>query len=200
MTFLSKELLGIVATLLTIAVFIPYICSILRGTTRPHAFSWIIWGSTTLTVFAAQLADNGGAGAWPVGISGIITLYVAFLAYRTQADNSITPTDWIFFTAALCAIPCWYITSSALPAVLLLTTIDILGYGPTIRKAIVKPFEEQALLYVLMSFRNLIAIAALENYSLTTVLFPAATTMANMAVIFLLLFRRKYVTSARLRR
>jgi hypothetical protein len=27
---------------------------VLRGTTRPHVFSWTIWGSTTLVVFAAQ--------------------------------------------------------------------------------------------------------------------------------------------------
>jgi hypothetical protein len=51
-----------------------YIHSIQQGTTKPHVFSWVIWGSTTFVVFLAQLADKGGAGAWPIGVSGIITL------------------------------------------------------------------------------------------------------------------------------
>lgn len=191
-----KDLLALAAILLTIGAFIPYIRSILRGETRPHIFSWIIWGSTTVIVFIAQLTDNGGAGAWPMGISGAITLYVAFLAYRKKADNSITQTDWMFFIAAMAAIPFWYFTSNPLSAVLLLTTIDIFGYAPTIRKAYSNPYEEQSLLYVLMSLRNLMAIVALEHYSLTTVIFPAATLLANMITVCILFVRRKYVYTA----
>ncbi len=58
-----KELLGAAAIALTLYAFLPYIRSILQGRTRPHVFSWVIWGSTTFVVFLAQLADKGGAGA-----------------------------------------------------------------------------------------------------------------------------------------
>jgi len=186
-----KELLGCAATLLAIIAFIPYIRSILRGTTKPHVFSWVIWSTTTLIVFLAQLSDHAGPGGWAVGVSGAVALYIALLAYNRTSDHSITTSDWIFFIAAIAAIPCWYITSSALSAVLLLTAIDIAGYGPTLRKAYHAPFEEQALLYALMCLRNLISIAALEHYSLTTVLFPVATFIANMLVISIVFFRRR---------
>jgi uncharacterized protein with PQ loop repeat len=52
-----KELLGMIAIALTLVAFLPYIRSIFRGKTRPHVFSWVIWGSTTFVVFLAQLAD-----------------------------------------------------------------------------------------------------------------------------------------------
>ncbi len=188
-----KLLLGFSATLLSICAFIPYIRSILRGTTRPHVFSWVIWGTSTFTVFLAQLSDNGGAGAWPIGVSGVITFYVAFLAYQKKGDSTITRMDWVFFVIAMSAIPAWYITANALTAVLLLTAIDLTGYAPTLRKAYHKPYEEQALMYVLMSVRNGLAILALEHYSWTTLTFLVATMAANGVVISLIGWRRVVV-------
>jgi len=64
-------------------------------------------------VFLAQLAGGGGAGAWPIGVSGIITIFVAFLAYAKRADITITKTDWLFFTSAMSALPFWYLTVAA---------------------------------------------------------------------------------------
>ena len=66
-----KELLSAAAIALTFVAFLPYIRSIKQGVTKPHVFSWVIWGSTTFIVFLAQLADKGGAGAWPIGVSGL---------------------------------------------------------------------------------------------------------------------------------
>ena len=72
-----KELLAAAAIVLTFAMFVPYILSIHAGRTKPHAFSWIIWALATFVVFLAQLADRGGPGAWPIGVSGLITAYIA---------------------------------------------------------------------------------------------------------------------------
>lgn len=49
---------------------LPYLLSVLRNQVKPHVFSWVIWASTTFIAFLAQLADNAGVGAWPIGISG----------------------------------------------------------------------------------------------------------------------------------
>ena len=100
-----KEILGIIAVIMTFIAFLPYIRSIQRGETKPHVFSWVIWGLTTFVVFLGQMADGGGAGAWAIGVSGIITMYVAWLAYTKKADIQITQVDWTFFILALCALP-----------------------------------------------------------------------------------------------
>ena len=187
---LYKEFLSIVAIILTFVAFIPYIRSIQQGITKPHVFSWIIWASVTFIIFLAQLSDNAGAGAWPIGISGIITLYVALLAYSKKSDTMITGKDWIFFAAAMSALPFWYFTSNPLWAVAILTTVDLIGFAPTFRKAYHYPNEEQLLFFALMACRNFISIMALEHYSLTTVLFPAATGLACILFIKLVLIRR----------
>jgi hypothetical protein len=186
-----KELLRAVAIALTFAAFLPYIRTIVSGTTKPHVFSWIIWGTTTLVVFLAQIEGKGGVGAWPIGVSGIITIFIAFLAYVKRADITITKTDWLFFTTAMSSLPLWYLTSDPLWAVVVLTTVDVLGFGPTVRKAYSSPYSESLLFFALFTARNLLVIMALENYSVTTVLFPAVIAAACILLIALLTYRRR---------
>lgn len=187
---MHKEILSAIAIILTLIAFLPYIRSIRQGKTKPHVFSWIIWGLTTFIVSFAQLADKGGAGAWPIGLSGLITMYVALLAYQKKSDITITRTDWLFFILALTSLPLWYFTSNPLWAVIILTSVDLMGFVPTFRKAYFHPFEEQLGLFIIMTIRNLIAIAALENYSLTTLLFPLAIAIASTLFIWMVLSKR----------
>ncbi|MBE9528516.1 MAG: hypothetical protein IME99_04685 [Proteobacteria bacterium] len=187
----NKELLSAVAILLTFVAYVPYIRLILKGSVRPHVFSWVIWGTTTFVVFLAQLEDHGGAGAWPIGVSGVITIFIALLAYIKRADVKITTTDWLFFGSAMSSLPLWYFTSDPLWAVVILTTVDLFGFGPTIRKVYAQPHSESLLFYFLFALRNAIAIAALENYSATTLLFPVLTAVACLLLIAMAASRRR---------
>lgn len=181
------------AIALTFVAFVPYIRSILKGKTRPHVFSWFIWGITTVIVFFAQLEAKGGIGAWPIGISGAITVGVAVLAFYKRADISITRTDWLFFSVALASLPFWYLTSDPLWTVVLLTVIDLLGFGPTIRKAYEFPHQESQLFFISFMLRNVFAILALEHYSVTTVLFPLSIAAACSVLLILVAWRRRIV-------
>jgi hypothetical protein len=186
-----KELLGAAAIVLTFAIFVPYIRSVRSGITKPHVFSWAIWALGTFVVFLAQLADSGGLGAWPIGLSGLITAYLAVLAYSKRSDTSITKSDWVFLIIALAALPSWFLTSDPLWAVVILTGLDLAGFGPTFRSAYVRPYDERIGFYFLGAVRNLLAIFALAHYSLTTVLFPAAVGIACLAFVAMVAYRRK---------
>lgn len=191
---LSKEIFGAVALILTFAAFYPYIRSILHHGTRPHVFSWSIWGIGTVTVSIAQLLDGGGVGAWVIGVSGIITLYVAVLAWTKSHDLSIVRMDWLFLALAFSAIPLWFFTETALSAVIVLTLVDLLGFGPSVRKAYEIPHEENASFFGIGALRNMFVVLALENYSWTTVLFPAAVGIACSLFVLLIIIRRTVAT------
>jgi hypothetical protein len=186
-----KTVFSTAAIALTFALFYPYIRSIVRGETKPHVLSWVIWGIGTFTVFFAQLADGAGIGAWPIGLSALITTYVALLSWLKRSDLSITPLDWGCLVVALLALPIWLITESALSAVLILTAIDLVGFGPTVRKAYFKPHEERVWFFLLGALRNAFVIAALEHYSPTTVVFPAAVGIACLALAPFIAVRRQ---------
>lgn len=190
-----KPLLSAMAITLTIAALVPYIRAILQGTVQAHVFSWVIWGSTTFVVFVAQIADHAGVGAWPIGVSGSLTILVAFLAYRRRGDLSITRSDWCFFAAALSALPLWYLTADPFWAVIVLTVVDLLGFGPTLRKAYAQPYSESPGFFGLFALRNLLVVSALEHYSATTLLFPAAIAVACVLLMALIALRRRAVTA-----
>ena len=80
-------------------------------------------------------------------------------------------------------------------AVVILTTVDVLGFGPTVRKACIFPHSESLLFFALFAARNLIVIMALENYSVTTVLFPAVIAAACMLFIAMVMYRRRVFAS-----
>ena len=134
-------------------------------------------------------------GAWPIGVSGTITLFIALLAYLKRADITITRTDWLLFISALSSLPLWCFTSDPLWAVVILTTVDALGFGPTFRKAYRSPHSESLLFFSLFVVRNILVIFALEHYSMTTVLFPAIVAVACMSFVAMVSYRRRVLAT-----
>lgn len=188
-----KVALSALAMGLTFYAFLPYIRGIIKGRVKPHVFSWITWGITTFVVFLAQLQDNGGPGAWAIGVSGVITMIIALLAYLKRDAIRITKLDWCFFAGALSSLLFWYLADDPMWAVVVLTTVDLLGFGPTIRKVYHYPESESQMFFALFTTRNLIVIAALEHYSVTTVLFPAAISIACLLLMGMMWGRRQRV-------
>ncbi|MBO1928055.1 hypothetical protein J3998_10755 [Thiomicrorhabdus sp. 6S2-11] len=191
---LFKEIASAAAIAITIIAFAPYIRAILIGKVQPHVFSWIIWGTTTFVVFLAQLQDSGGVGAWAIGVSGVMTIFIAFLAYWKRSDLTITRIDWLFFALAMTALPIWGITDNPMWAVIVLTFVDLLGFAPTVRKSYAQPYSESLLFFTLFLLRNLLVLTALENYSLTTVLFPAVIGVACLFFIAMIVYRRRIIS------
>lgn len=185
-----KEYFGIIAVILTFIGVAPYIRVILLNKIRPHAFTWVIWGVSTLIVFSAQVFSNAAAGSWAVGLSGVIAIFIAILAHYKSTEDYISKIDWVFLFITLLAIPCWYFTSNPLWAVVIIAIIDVIAYFPTLRKSYYKPYEEQVMIFAIMTVRNVFIIAAFGTYSLTNILLPALTGGVNLVVITLILFRR----------
>jgi hypothetical protein len=179
----TKELLGLAGIAVDFGSIFPYIVAILKGTKKPHSFTWVIWGLTTSIIFASQLSESAGPGSWVMGCSAGLSFLIAALSYWKNPRLHITRLDWVFFLAALGSLPLWHFTSTPLWSVVFLCGIDSMGYVPTLRKAYVLPHEESFMLFVLQIIKGVLAIAALDVYSLTTVLFPAVITVMNALLL-----------------
>ncbi|TGL45134.1 hypothetical protein [Leptospira perdikensis] len=192
-SFISLELRSLItgiAIFLTFYAYIPYIKGIWTGTIRPHVFSWIIWGATTFIVFFAQIAGNGGVGSAPIGVSGIITIFVACIAYKKRGDIEITKFDWFFFGLAVSSLPFWFYFSDPLAAVIVLSIADILGFIPTFRKGYFLPNSEPVGFYLIFLFRNFLAMAGLAEWNTTTLLFPGSAGIACVVFVVMIKIRK----------
>ena len=60
----GKELLGTISIIIAAVSYSAYFLSIFRGRTKPHMFSWIVWGTVSGVASYAQFAKGGGPGSW----------------------------------------------------------------------------------------------------------------------------------------
>lgn len=187
---IDERTFSAIAIALTLLAFYPFIRAILTGKSRPHVFSWFIWAAVTFTVATAQFAGGAGVGSLPLALSGLLTGGVAVLALCKAADTSIYRSDWVFLILAFSALPLWWLTADPLSAVIILTAVDLLGFGPSVRKAWSLPHEENAVFFTVGAVRNGFVVLALETFSWTTVLFPAAVGIACAAYVVFVIARR----------
>lgn len=181
--------LGLVAVIIGGLGYIPYYRDIFRGTTKPHPFTWLGFAILNAITFVVQVVTGGGPGAWVTGITTIATLGIATLSF-TKGEKRITMFDWICFTGALIGIVLWKLTDSPLSAVVIVTIADLLAFAPTFRKAYLRPRQETATLYLMSVFKYGISLFALTTFTVTTTFFPIAITIANLAIVILLIGRR----------
>ncbi len=184
-------LFAIISGLLSISSSIIFLTNVLNKKIQPHAFTFLIWLITQGTAIAAILVGGGGIGALGLilGECFMIVVFVLSLKYGTK---NITKSDIIMLSIAIVAIIVWWKVNSPLYAVLLVVLIDIMGYGPTIRKTYVYPQSERMLPWLLGAGNMCFAILALESYSILTVAYPAALCIGNLSVATTRLLRRKY--------
>lgn len=180
-----KEFLGIITVALSIIGHIPYILDIFKGKTKPHVFTWLIWSIVTTIAFIGQWTTGGGAGSWGTGMTVIITILITFLSFK-YGSKDITTSDKFFFTGALISIIPWLITKDILLSVIIATLIDIFAYLPTIRKTLKNPETETLFTYIINVLRHGISITALQNYAITTYLYPSALLLMNIVMTMII--------------
>ncbi|HET9392197.1 MAG TPA: hypothetical protein VFO29_01555 [Candidatus Rubrimentiphilum sp.] len=188
-----KTILGAVAIVIALIAYATYLNGISSGSTKPHAFSWLLWALLTGTAFAAQVVKGGGAGAWATGASSVACAAIGILALRVS-DRRFHALDWAFLCGSLLALLLWFVAKNVTLSVIALTATDVLGYGPTLRKGWLKPNEDMVLPFALNSTKYVVAIIALQSYSLETWLYPGSLIVMNGAVALMLWARRGGVT------
>lgn len=190
----TKTILGLLAVLMTIWAHIPYLLQTLRGTNKPHVFTWVIWTLLTGIAFAAQLTGQAGAGAWATGVTCVICLIITIAAIK-HGEKDITRSDWAMFLLGLAAIPLWLATSDPVWSIWLVTLIDCSAFYPTFRKSWLKPHEENSFMYGFNIPRHVMTLAAISNFSLVTALYPAALLAMNVIMYVMLKLRRQSLKS-----
>ena len=186
-----KPILSVVAILLAIVGYIPYFRDILRGKTTPHVYTWFIWGFITLIVFAQQKSFGGGVGSW-VSLVVIRSIFVFILGMK-NGKKDITKTDTLFFVLALAALLLWLVAKQPILSAVLISSIDMLGFVPTLRKSWNKPYSETLFTYKIGAFRHCLTFLALEQYSIMTWLNPVSWIFANTLFSIILIVRRKKI-------
>lgn len=190
-----KEIIGSIAVLLTFVGYVPYIRDTVKGKTTPHVYTWFIWGLVTSIAFGLQISDKAGPGAFTT-LAAAIVCFIIFGFSMRQGKKNITTADTIFFLLSLVALVLWLFAKQPVLSVILVSSIDTLGFIPTIRKSWHKPHEETLISYLTNTFRFCLALLALQRYTLITTLYPITWVIANGLFSVYLIVRRRNTSSS----
>jgi hypothetical protein len=188
----EKSLISSVAIVLTFVGYAPYFADIFKGKTRPHMFSWLVWGIVTTIIFALQVSAGAGLAAYVTLSVALISLSIFFISLK-NGTRDVSRIDVVFLALALLSIPLWLVVKQPVLSIILLSTIDMLGFLPTVRKSWNDPHSETLSLYVITTVRHGLSILGLVEYNIVTMLFPLTWVFANAGFSVLLVVRRGVV-------
>mgnify|MGYP001365120317 CR=1 FL=1 len=173
------EWIGAIALALSFGGSVVYILSILKGQSKPHLYTWLVWSILPTIAFFAQIHDNAGPGAWVTGMTALSCSVTTLLALR-YGEKNITRGDRWALAASLIAIVPWLITDDPFWSVILVAIIDTVAFIPTFRKSWHKPYEENLSSYNLHSLKMTLSMFALTNVTVITILYPLSFVAVNI--------------------
>lgn len=167
-----------------------YVRAILIGKTKPHLFSWLTWAIVMGVATALAALSGATASAFTIGNGSLMCAIISVLSLK-HGEKHITRSDWFMFLSALSIIPLWAVTKEPLLAAVLATLIDALGYGPTFRKAWIKPYEENATVFGVSVAQGVFNVLAVSPFLLVNGLYPSAILTMNTLLVLMLIIRRR---------
>lgn len=190
--FDQKTIFAIIAALISVGVFINYVRSVLQKKTKPHAYTWLVWFITQATAVAGIWYGDGGWGAVALTVSTVFVGAVFLLSLRYGTRN-ITKSDTVVLISALLAIVVWWQLDNPVLAILMVSTIDVIGYIPSWRKSVVEPWSETLLSWSISPVGHFFAILAFTQYNFFTLTYPLSLMTANFVLVAICLIYRSKV-------
>jgi hypothetical protein len=185
-----KTYITVFTSILTIAAFLPYLLDTIKGKTKPHLYSWIIWLILTTINFFLQLNNGGGYIIYIIFIVWLTNLSIVVLGIK-NGDRSISKLDMIFVSCAIVSFLFWIFIKEPFVSAILSTLTSVIALFPTIIKSWSRPHEETLSTYAVNSSRHLLTVLTISTYNPITLTNPLTWTIMNSVMTLLIIYRRQ---------
>ena len=188
----AAPFLGVLAAVVGVADTLPYIRDTLRGATRPHRGTWLIWGVLGIVVCVSQRADGASWSLVMAGSQAVLTVLVFLLALR-RGEGGVSRVDALMIAIAAGGVSGWILSDEPIVATLCVVAADSIGVALMLPKTYRDPDSETLITFALASVAGVLAAGAVAALDPALLLYPAYYCLAN-AAIALLIVRRRAVT------
>jgi len=181
--------LGVLAGLLGVANMVPYVRDTIRGATRPHRGTWLIWGSLAIVVWLSQRADGA---SWSLMLaSGQVVLngIVVLLAIR-RGEGGMSVPEAAMLGLAGGGVIGWIVADQPIVAIACVIAADLLATALMAPKTYRDPGSETLVTYVGASVAGALAAGAVGALDVSLLLYPVYYCLVNIAIAILINHRR----------
>jgi len=153
---------GAVSTVLAIYCSVPYIASIIKGKTKPHQFSWIVFAMLNAITAVAQYLAGGHLSALVPTMFFAANLITITLSFKYGLRDTSRYDRWLF-GLCLVTIIIWILTENNAVAIWLAVLIDASATAMTILKLKVHPLSEAVRPWIMAGSAYAISALTLIN-------------------------------------
>jgi hypothetical protein len=187
--------LGVLAGLASVADTIPYVRDIVRGTTRPHRGTWLIWGVLAIVVFASQRAEGASWSLVMAGSQAVVTSVVFLLAIR-HGEGGMSAPDVALIAMAGGGVIGWLVADEPLIAIAGVITADVIAAAMMAPKTFRDPDSETLATFAFASLGGALAAGAVGTADLSLLAYPVYYCLCNAALASLIYSRRAVLRAA----
>lgn len=174
--------LGLLAGVLSVISYIPYVLDTLKGSTKPERATWFIWSVLTTILLFAQLAKGATHSIWLTAVQTFGPILIFLLSIR-YGEGGFNKRDIAALLAAGAGIIAWYFTQEAAFALWITIAIDFSGALLTIIKAYEKPETETQATWLISAIAGGLAALAVGAWSPSLLAFPVYVLIVNSMVL-----------------
>jgi hypothetical protein len=188
-------LLGVLAGLVGVADTIPYARDTLRGATRPHRGTWLIWGVLAVVVCLSQRADGASWSLVMAGAQAVLTSVIFGLAIR-MGEGGLSAADAILIAIAGAGVVGWVVAEEPILATACVIAADLIAAAMMVPKVYRDPGSETLVTFALASAGGALAAGAVGAADASLLCYPLYYCVVNAAIALLIHHRRTVLGAA----
>ncbi|HYN52750.1 MAG TPA: hypothetical protein VES62_17655 [Thermoleophilaceae bacterium] len=181
--------LGVLAVLAGVADTVPYIRDTLRGVTRPHRGTWLIWSVLATVVCLSQRADGATWSLLMPATQTVLTSLIFILAIR-RGVGGVSASDRAVMAIAGAGVIGWIIADEPIVATACVIAADAIAAAMMVPKTYRDPDSETLSTFLLASLSGALAAGAVGSPELSLLLYPLYFVVVNGALALLIHHRR----------
>jgi hypothetical protein len=190
--------LGVLAGAIGVADTIPYVRDILRGSTRPHRGTWLIWGVLAVVVCLSQRADGASWSLIMAGTQAVLTSLIFMLAIH-RGEGGVTSIELIMIAVAGAGVIGWILADQPIVVTACVVAADLIGAAMMVPKTHRDPESETLVTFALASLGGALAAGSVGVIDASLLLYPAYYCIVNGAIALLIHQRRRILHRTTLR-
>ena len=181
--------LGVLAGVVGIVDTIPYIRDTVRGATRPHRGTWLIWGVLGTLVCLSQRADGASWSLIMAAVQAVLTSAIFLLSIR-HGEGGLSPIEAVMVALAGAGVVGWVVVDEPVIATACVVAADLLGAAMMVPKTYRDPGSETLATFALASLSGALAAGAVGAPDPSLLLYPVYYCIVNGAIAVLIHRRR----------
>lgn len=186
-----RTALGVIAGVLALISFFPYLRSILQGKTKPNRATFAIWSGVNIVTIASYIASGARTTIYIGLVYATFQLVILGLSFKYGMDG-FKPLDIVCLIGATIGVILWITTKNPQLALYSGIAAEAFGYLPVLKKSYLYPHTEDTTAWVISAVGATLNLCAITSLRPEISAYPIYLFVGDVSIALLLLFPRAH--------